>query len=286
MFTSLLTIICYFLTLHEAAYEFGTHYYYISAHSGNHFQNMSNNKCMPKGSYLPSIPSSRHNDRIMDECASVATYCWIGLVITNGTFSWIDGTNIDTLLINQSLCNASSNIDSNLEYMGYLNSKDECWEITSNMSLKIWGACGPQVFDPSGTYFICLSIIPGLLSLFTFAYSIYCIVYLFNHLFIIRDYNYVDARTTPSLLLKITAIVPPVLLTLDSLLFCIISIMLYTAYRQTGILRPAWLIDTYYPDVYTYIGILMGISGIIYLIYLPTGYTHVCYVCLFLKSQM
>ena len=141
MFASIAII--YFLTLNKVAHALRTDYYYAStAKVGNHFQNVCNDKCLIRGSYLASIPSSRYNDLIMDECSSIGTYCWIGLVIINGTFSWIDGTQIDASLIYQSLCNDRPDIDVNLEYMSYINSKEECWEITSNMSLQNWGMCG------------------------------------------------------------------------------------------------------------------------------------------------
>ena len=259
--------------------EVDTDYYDVLNTDGKHYYNVSNNKCKSIGKYLASITSIKYNDVLIEECVESGTNCWIGLVISNDHFSWIDGTEIDIKFINKSVCNSfeciHETINNNSEYFGYINIEKKCWEITSNSSLKYMIACGPQIFDPTGTYWLLFSI-PWILSTFAFFYSLYCIIYLIYHLFVKDNYNYVTDE--PSLTIKITAILPSVLLNISSILYFSGWIMGYTAYKQMGLLDSQIVLDKYYPDACIPVSFIGSVGVAIWLIYLPTGYIHVCYV--------
>ena len=257
--------------------EVSTSYYDVLTRNGKQYYNVSNIKCKSIGKYLASVTSIKYNHILIEECLESGSNCWIGLVISNSHFRWIDETEIDIKLINKSLCNSIESIhetiNNNSEYFGYINIENECWEISSNSSLKNMIACGPQKFDPTGTYWICFAIIPSILVTFAFFYSLYCIIYLIYHLFV-RDYNYVTDK--PSLTIKITAILPYVLFNICSILGVSWLIMNYIAFKQTGLLRPQFMFDKYYPDAYIPERVIASTCLAIWIIYLPTGYIHVC----------
>ena len=223
---------------------------------------------------------------MIEYCADKDTNCWIGLVISNGQISWIDGTDVDEQFVNASLCqriDLSTDNITEFEYFGYINTTSNCWQVTSNSSHSFSAACGPPRFDPTNTYFICISIIPGLLSLIIFSYSFYCIIFLINHLFV-NKYNYANEESKPSLSIKITAILSPILLNIISLLLFSGSIMLYTSYKRTGILSPVVLIDPYYPREYISVNIILLLALLFYFLYFPLGYINVCHLCDYLPK--
>ena len=99
-----------------------TDYYSVSNTDGKQYYNVSNSKCKSRGSYLASVTSTKYNDVLIEECVESGTNnCWIGLVMRNDHFSWIDGTEIDIKFINKSVCNIIESIDNNSEYFLHIN---------------------------------------------------------------------------------------------------------------------------------------------------------------------
>ena len=83
----------------------GTDYFIASQTKGPLYSYfLSNDHCKTEGRYLASIISTKYNDLLVSECENDETYCWIGLEINRGHFSWIDNTEIDKQFINNSLC--------------------------------------------------------------------------------------------------------------------------------------------------------------------------------------
>ena len=115
------------------------------------------------GVYLASIHSMHQNQNVMDTCLSYCDMqpklCWIGLEITVNnstdiTMKWIDGTDIDSSLIDQLWCDGYPFNDSYInvvnEYFVYVDATENCWKFTTNSSLIICGVQGPKMFANTG----------------------------------------------------------------------------------------------------------------------------------------
>ena len=159
-------------------------------------------------------------------------------------------------------------------YYGYIDIDQNCWGVTSNSSYKYGPVCAPIMFDPTGAYWICRTIIPCFISLVVFCYAFYCVKHLYHHLYK-RKHNWI---LEPSRSIKITAILIATLLSVIFGLIFLYSIMLYVSFRKTGIYPPSNPSDDYYQPI-SVISKLIGVIGLfLYGCYIPLVYSHVSYV--------
>ena len=192
----------------------------------------------------------------------------------NFLYSWRDGTDIDTSMINSNWCD-NYPISSTINNHSNVFINGTCLQNTYDESLKLSiYICGPSMFvEEEWIFWISLCIMPLILCSLGLVYFGVMLKSLCKHLYCI-DHNWVD--NAPSRFEKITAIVMPIFGLIASVSGIILVSLIYFGYQTTGILLPSkYPPDEEYPVIYTFAYVFIWCGGLSLVSIPAICYTHV-----------
>ena len=128
------------------------------------------------------------------------------------------------------------------------------------------------MLDPTGIYWSVNILVPAIIMLITFVYSLYIMIILYYNLYI-RQHNWI---IIPTKTIKCTAVAIPTTCSLSSIIVIIWLSINYFGYKIYGLMPSKFDFDENYPSVYMYGDVLKYIALGIYVLYLPLCYYHVC----------
>ena len=192
----------------------------------------------------------------------------------NTVFQWMDGTDIETDIIDNLWCDQypiMQEVDLNNSYV-YINGS--CFQNTYDSSLVITHSiCGPRRFVTTADLIIDC-ILPGLVLLFLFVLSLiifksFCYHFGFDHNWVTSD--------EPTKAIKCTAILTSIAAFISSccgVIYCVLYVILWKKYDM--IIPTDLPPSDFFPVGYYVAFVFIFVGGVICVFIPVTGYIHVC----------